>query len=369
MRGKLRGTLHLMDWLGLLLAASLVTFGIVIVRCATNGTRMEQLGERQIIYGAGALAFLFAALFVSYEIWIEYSAIFYGLSVLVLFVMPFAGHSVAGSKSWLSLGGYSLQPSEAAKVLAALACAGYIKDLVSRRMDRRDFAILFGIIALPMVLTAAQPDFGTATTFLPLFAAVVFTSDLKLSKLAKWGAVGAASVAVLFALGWFTFFRPYQKERILTFLDPSLDPKGAGYQVMQAKIAVGSGQVTGKGLYSGTQSRLKFLPAPYTDFVFGVVCEETGFAGASLLLSLYTALLLRVVSALELAKDPEGRFLTAAAFFTLLYHILINVGMVVGLLPTTGIPLPFLSYGGSALFSMTMFVAMALNVRMRRFSV
>ncbi len=358
-----------MDWPGLFLAAALVAFGVVIVRAATAGTRMAALGDRQLVYGVSALSLLLLALFISYEVWIEYCTVFYGLCVLLLIIMPIVGHSVAGSKSWLSLGGYSLQPSEVAKVLAALACAGYIKDTESRTMEKRDFAILFGIIGLPMILTALQPDFGTATTFLPMFAAVFFVSGLELSKLMKWAALGLASVAILFAVGWFTFFRPYQKERVLTFLDPSLDPKGAGYQVMQAKIAVGSGQITGKGLYSGTQNRLNFLPAPYTDFVFGVVCEETGFLGAGLLLALYMALLLRIVSAIELAKDPEGRFLATAAFFTLLYHILINTGMVVGLLPTTGIPLPFMSYGGSALFSMTMMVAMALNVRMRRYSV
>ncbi len=369
MRGRLKGAIGMMDWPGLFLALALITFGVVIIHCATAGTKMALLGVRQDIYGVSAFALLFIALLISYEIWIEYSAILYGVCILVLVVMPFAGHAVAGSRSWLSLGGYSMQPSEVAKVLAALACAAYIKDLAGRKMERRDIAILSGIIGLPMFLTAAQPDFGTATTFLPLFVAVLFMSPLDLSKLAKWAALGFVSVAVLFALGWFTFFKPYQKERVLTFLDPSLDPKGAGYQVMQAKIAVGSGQITGKGLYSGTQSRLNFLPAPYTDFVFGVVCEETGFIGAGLLLSLYVALLLRVVSAMELAKDAEGRFLAAAAFFTLLYHILINTGMVVGLLPTTGIPLPFLSYGGSALFSMTMLVAMALNVRMRRYSV
>ncbi len=369
MRDRAAGFFRLLDWPGFLTVLALITYGVVMVQSATHGTRLAALGDRQLLYGSLAAVVLLAALAVSYEVWIDYSAFLYGLVVLTLLAMPLIGHSVAGSRSWLSLGPAGLQPSEMAKVFAALACAGYIKDMAARSLERRDVAILFAIAALPMALTAAQPDFGTATTFLPLFGAILYLSGAPLGRIVKWAGLAAVGVAVLFALGWFTFFKPYQKDRILTFLDPSIDPKGAGYQVVQARIAVGSGQVTGKGLRSGTQNRLNFLPAPHTDFIFGVVAEETGFLGSALLLSLYLGLLLRLAGTLELAKDPEGRFLVAAAFFTLLYHILINVGMVIGLLPTTGIPLPFLSYGGSALLAMTLFAALGINVRMRRFSV
>ncbi|MEJ2367867.1 MAG: rod shape-determining protein RodA [Acidobacteriota bacterium] len=363
-----RKDLHHVDWLAFGAAVALMIIGAVMVQSATFQTRFAFLAGRQVMFDLIALAVLGLAVFIPYEIWLEYSYILYGAVLVVLLLLPLVGHSVAGSRSWLVIGPISVQPSELAKFFGALACAGYIKGLEPRKIGRTQIAVMLGIVLVPMGLTFLQPDFGTATTFLPILAAVFYVSDVPLGKLLKWAALGFAGLLVLFALGWFTFFKPYQKERILTFLNPSLDPQGAGYQVNQAKIAVGSGEFWGKGLHSGTQNRLNFLPAPQTDFIFGVVAEETGFAGSLILLGLYTLLLLRLTGAMELARDREGRFLAVAAFAVLLYHVIINVGMVLGLLPTTGIPLPFLSYGGSSLLSMTLFVGLAINVRTHRFS-
>lgn len=355
------------DGWGVLLVSLLLVASVLVVRSATLGTKFEGQGERQLLYVIAAFVVLALATLIPYEIWLEYAYLFYGAVVLALIILPLLGHAVAGSRSWLDLGPIRIQPSEVAKVFAAMAMAAWIRELEARKMEPRDMGVLLVLAAVPLGLTALQPDFGTATTFLPLFGAVIFLSPLPLGKLFKWGMTAGLAVALLFALGWFTFFKPYQKERVLNFLDPGRDPRGSGYQVMQSRIAVGSGQLTGKGLGSGTQNRLNFLPAPHTDFVFGVAAEETGLVGSLSILLVFLGLLLRLAGTVELAKDSAGAFLATSGCFVLLYHLLINVGMVLGLLPATGVPLPFLSHGGSALLSMTLLAGLGLNVRARRF--
>jgi rod shape determining protein RodA len=347
--------------------AALLVVGAVMVRSATFGTRFASLAPRQMMWDGIAVAVFLVAALVPYEIWIDYSYVFYGLCIVALVTVLVAGHSVAGSKSWIYLGPIGFQPSELAKVAAALAASGYIKDLSHKRIEARQMVIMGLIIGAPLVLTLMQPDFGTATTFIPLAAVVFYMSSLPLRKILKWTGIGLAGVAVAFAIGWLTFFKPYQKERVLTFLNPGSDLKGAGYQVHQARIAVGSGEIAGKGLFSGTQNRLNFLPAPHTDFIMGVVAEETGFLGSVGVLSLFLILLLRFLNTGAVARDMEGRFLVLCAFAVILYHLVINVGMVIGLVPTAGIPLPFLSYGGSSLMCMSLFAGLAANVRSRRF--
>jgi rod shape determining protein RodA len=347
---------------------ALVLLGGVMVRSATFGTRFAPLASRQMLYDVLAVAVFFLAAWIPYEIWIEYSYLVYGACVALLLAVFPLGHSVAGSRSWIYLGPVGFQPSEFAKVGAALACAGYIKDLSHREIGPREFLVLSGIIGAPFLLTLVQPDFGTATTFLPLVIAVFFLSRMRLRQILKLAGAGVLLMLVLFSVGWFTFLKPYQKERLMTFVKPATDPKGAGYQVHQARIAVGSGEVTGKGLFSGTQNRLNFLPAPHTDFIFGVVSEELGFLGSITVVGLFLALLSRFLSTLSTARDAEGRFLVLGAFFVFLYHLTINVGMVIGLVPTAGIPLPFLSYGGSFLLGSSLLCGLAANVRARRYA-
>jgi rod shape determining protein RodA len=183
----------------------------------------------------------------------------------------------------------------------------------------------------------------------------------------KWGAITAAVLALLFGLAWISFFKPYQKERVMTFFNPSRNPQGTGYQVNQAKIAVGSGKLTGKGLHAGTQNRLNFLPAPHTDFIFAVAAEEMGFMGSSAILLLFMLLLFKILNTVDTSPTREGSFLALSCFFLFLMHIIVNIGMVIGLFPTMGIPLPFLSYGGSFLISVTLLSGLVLNVRAKRY--
>jgi rod shape determining protein RodA len=368
MKKTLRETVSYGDFVTAALYLALLIFGALMVRSATFGTRFAYLGNRQMFWAVLAFGAFSLAFLIPYEIWVEYSYLLYGLCVAVLLSMPLLGHYVGGHKSWLYIGPIGFEPSEFAKVAAALAGAAFIKELVGRAMGWREIGILSAIIGLPMLLTLLQPDFGTATTFFPLLAVALYLSFLPLTQIVKWCALGILALMLLLALGWFTFLKPYQKDRIITFIHPTANTRGAGYQVNQARIAVGSGELLGKGLYSGTQNRLNFLPAPHTDFIFGVVAEETGFLGSLALLGLYLSLLLRFLSTASAARDSEGRFIVLCAFAVILYHVLINIGMVIGLVPTTGIPLPFLSYGGSFLGSMSLFVGLAANVRSRRYA-
>jgi rod shape determining protein RodA len=355
------------DIKGIFLVLLLLLLGGVLVDSATFGTRLAPYASKEFIYIGVSLAVLCAALYIPYTVWIEYGYVLYALAIISLAILPLIGKSVAGSKSWFSVGPLGFQPSEIAKVFTVLALASYIRDEDTHEFTLRDFSILSGIILLPFFLTMMQPDFGTAVTFLPLFLAVLFFSQLKLKELLKWGGIMAAVMALLFGFAWLTFFKDYQKERVLTFINPARSPQGAGYQVNQAKIAVGSGKFTGKGLHAGTQNRLNFLPAPHTDFIFAVAAEELGFVGSSAILLLFLLLLLRFLHTVETAKTREGSFVAMAAFFIFLMHIIINIGMVMGLFPTMGIPLPFLSYGGSFLISVTLLSGLVINVRADRF--
>lgn len=350
------------DYGGLFLVLVLLALGGIAVNSATEGTKLESYGLREWIYISIAVGALCLALYIPYTIWIEYGYILYGITIITLILLPVLGKSVSGSKSWLGLGIFTFQPSEIAKPFTILALCSFIRDEDTNRFTLRDFSILFGIIFLPFILTLLQPDFGTAVTFLSLVPAVLVFSDLKLKEIFKISAIGLAVFAILFGLAWVSFFKPYQKERVLTFLNPSRDPQKAGYQVNQAKIAVGSGKFYGKGLHSGTQNRLNFLPAPHTDFIFAVIGEELGFVGTSFVIILFFLLLNKFLIFYENAKTKEGSFLCIAVFFIFLLHITVNIGMVLGLFPIMGIPLPFLSFGGSFLVTAALLSGLALNV-------
>ncbi len=355
------------DFKGIFLVLVFLVLGGILVDSATYGTRLAPYAAKEWIYIGISSVVLALALYIPYTVWVEYGYILYALSIIILAVLPLIGKTVAGSKSWLSFGPLGFQPSEIAKVFTVLALASYIRDEETHEFTFKDFSVLFGIAFIPFFLTIIQPDFGTALTFLPIMLAVVFFSQLRLKELVKWGSMAALVMAVLFGLAWVSFFKPYQKERVMTFFNPSRDPQGAGYQVNQAKIAVGSGKLTGKGLHAGTQNRLNFLPAPHTDFIFAVAAEELGFIGSSVILVLFLFLLLKFLDTVENAPSREGAFVALSAFFIFLLHIIVNIGMVLGLFPTMGIPLPFLSFGGSFLASVTLLSGLVLNIRAKRY--
>ncbi|MDA2914487.1 FtsW/RodA/SpoVE family cell cycle protein, partial [Acidobacteriia bacterium AH_259_A11_L15] len=220
-------------------------------------------------------------------------------------------------------------------------------------------AVLAGV---PMVLIGAQPDLGTALTLVPIAATGVFLAGLR----GKQFAALMLAAALLLPVGWF-FLRPYQRERVVVFVDPGRSPQGSGYQTMQSKIGVGSGGFWGKGMGEGSQNQLGFIPVRHAEFIMAAYAEEHGFAGVLLALSLYLILLLRLLHNVEVAADRSGALIVAGVFSLLAFHLLVNVGMVIGWMPVTGIPLPLMSYGGSATLSTFMMLGLVMSVRVRRF--
>ena len=342
----------------------LASVGMTAIASATADQvgRNRDLWKQQLVWLAvGAIA-AFVVIAVDYHVWSELWLALHALSLSLLVAVLLFGKEIGGNKSWLRVGGVGFQPSEVAKWTTCVATAAYLAKRVRGRLRAVDVLALGAIIGVPMILIARQPDIGTALTFVPLFLAALLLGGLRW----RWVAAAAVVVALLAPVGW-SHLKTYQRERILTVVDPDRDPSGVGYQVRQSKIAVGSGRVTGKGLFKGTQNRLNFLPAPHTDFVLAVVSEELGFIGAAGVLALLFYLLYRGFLAARTAQDRLGTYLSllVVAWFT--GQASINIGMVLGLMPTIGVPLPFLSYGGTALIAALCGVGLIANVRGRRF--
>jgi rod shape determining protein RodA len=249
------------------------------------------------------------------------------------------------------------------KIFTALMLARYFDSNDRAYLNFRTFLGAMGIIALPVGLIVVQPDFGTAATFAPLVAVTMFFGGIRL----RYWLILILVVLIAIPAGYFYFLKPYQRERVMIFLNPERDPLGSGYQVTQAKIAIGSGGIHGKGFKNGTQAKLEFLPARHTDFIFAVAGEEWGFIGVVIILGLYLFFIFQALTFAKHARDRGGTFLAICLISFFIFHILINVSMQIGVLPTTGIPLPLISYGGSSTMMFFIAIGLMLNVDMRRF--
>jgi rod shape determining protein RodA len=352
------------DWV--LLGASLLLClaGIATILSATQTGRFAGLHVKQLYLLLAGLAGLAAGLVVDYRRLADRSPVFYVLAVLVLGWLLVFGPRVAGAHRWIVVGSFQLQPSELVKLVAALLVAKMFSEERRESLGLLDVALPGAAVGVLALLIAAEPDLGTAFCLVPLFLSVAFLAGLRMKAVAGMLVV----LAILGGLGWHFALKDYQKARIYTFLDPSLDPKGAGYQKIQSEIAVGSGGLAGKGYRNGSQSQLGYLPARHTDFVFSVMAEELGFLGVSAVLGLYLLVLWRILDTAQVARDRVGAFLATAIAATLGFQVVYNVAMVAGLVPVKGLPLPFMSYGGSSLIASLMAIGLVLNVRMRRFA-
>jgi len=301
---------------------------------------------------------------LDYRVLARFWPLFYTASVLVLIATLVLAPVRAGTRSWLVIGAFTVQPSEFARVVVILTLAAVASVHQEALLAPRKALELFGLTALPMGLVLLQPDLGVALTFLPALFAVFWLGGLRTR---VWALLGTAA-AVLAVVAFFSLLKPYQKERILTFLQPDRAPLTAGYQQRQAKIAVGSGGFTGKGLKSGTQSQLRFLPAQRTDFIFAVWAEETGFAGSALLVFAYGLLLFRVFYTGLQARDRLGLLLSGGVGAVMAAQVLVNIGMNLGIMPTTGITLPLLSYGGSSALATGLALGLVQSVWRLRFA-
>jgi rod shape determining protein RodA len=358
-----RGFARDFDWPMLLIVLIVSGIGVVQIFSATRGTSFQDAWWKQIIYIVMGLILMWIVTAIDYHNLIDRAIILYVCAVAGLLAVLVIGKTVLGGKRWIPVpGGFNLQVSEFAKLVILLIVARQLARFSTDVLELRDLLRIAVLVAIPMVLIAAEPDLGTALTYLPILLIGVFLAGMRWQ---YWTAIAVVMV-VLVPLG-FHFMKDYQRDRILTFLDPDLDPKGKGYQLIQSRISVGAGGMWGKGVTKGSQTQLGFLPIPHTDFIFSAFAEEHGFVGVIVVLSMYFVLLMQIVQNAQTAPDRAGMFVCMGVAALLLFHLLVNVGMVVGRMPVTGIPLPLMSYGGSSLWSAFMMLGLVNNVRIRRF--
>jgi rod shape determining protein RodA len=326
-----------------------------------DGITVSSFYQRQTIWGLMGFAVMLVSITFDYRQLRNLAWPLLLVTLILLAAVPFVGITVNGAKRWLPLGVVNFQPAELAK-LTVLILGARLLSRDGRPLGWGDFFRILLVGCIPAAFIVMQPDLGTTLNLLLLIGGMLLFHGL------RPGVRYTCFVAIpcMLPLLWFGM-RDYQRQRILTFLDPSNDPKGAGYHIIQSQIAIGSGQTWGKGFLEGTHSQLRFLPEKHSDFAMAVYGEEWGFAGCIALLALFCLFLLTIFNTVVEAKDRFGSTLVAGVFFYFFWQILINMGMVIGLMPVVGIPLPFISYGGSATLINFALVGIVLNVSMRRF--
>lgn len=338
--------------------------GIIAISSATHVTNGGSTKNviLQSIWLVISLSAAFLMIKTDYNVLGNYYKIIYTVSIVLLLITLVIGSSTNGAKSWVRIGGINFQFSEIAKVFFIISLAKLL-DLKKEKINKvyELFKIVI-FVSIPIFLILKQNDTGTALVFIAIFLGMLFISGINIWYIVSFFAIGTVSAPVIFKY----FLQEYQKKRILTFLNPNLDKMGAGYHVFQSKIAIGSGQITGFGLYKGSQVQFNFLPEASTDFIYSVVGQELGFIGTMTILILYFIMLLRLIRIAMISKDNFGALIVAGIISMFLFHIFENIGMTIGLMPVTGIPLPFMSYGGSSLFANFVAIGLALNIGIRR---
>ena len=355
-----------LDWPLLVITLALCALGTLQIYGATIGSpssRMRQAWLMQAAFVLVGLILMYVISRIDYHALLEHVPVFYILSVVTLVVVLFAGRQVFGSRRWIPLpGGFTFQVSEFAKLVIVLLTARYLSELKNDRPDFRDLLKLGALVALPMALVMKQPDLGTSLTYGAILAAGIYFAGLRWRQAATVVLLGVLAVL----LSW-PFLTDYQKARVTSFWDPMRDPLGSGYQVIQSKIAVGSGGMWGKGVAQGTQTQLRYLPAAHTDFILSSFAEEHGFAFVAGVLGLYFLMLMQIVRNAQAASDRAGMYICMGVGALLLFQLSVNVGMLVGRMIVTGLPLPLMSYGGSSVLTTFLMLGLVNNVRLQRF--
>jgi rod shape determining protein RodA len=356
------------DWVLLGFVLMLSVISVFEIRSATAMTKFHGFQEKQIGFLLVGLLLMFAISLVDYHRLLDIAYWAYGVGVVSLIAVRVVGQKVLGGRRWINLGGgVHFQPSEWVKLILILVMARFFWERVGEGRTLRwgDIGKAFLLIGVPLFMVLKQPDLGTSLTYLPILVAGLFLGGIRL----KHAAILVLSVVVVGGIGWSTgkLLKPYQRARVTAFINPDSDPKGSGYQVRQSLIAVGSGGIWGKGTNKGTQTQGDFLPIPYTDFIFAAFCEEHGFVGAIGVLLLYFLILVRLIQNAQTAADPPGTLIIMGVMAVILFQVAINIGMCVGFMPVTGIPLPLMSYGGSSIIFTFLALGIVMNIRMRRF--
>src|ERR1700684_729179 len=353
------------DWVLMGFVLAICTLGVVQIHSATEHTKFAGSHIRQIYWILGGLGAMFLVSLVNYQALLEQIHWMYIASLASLIAVMVFGQKYLGARRWVKLpGGGHFQPSEWVKLILILAVAKYFADLHQRELSWADFMKAGAIVGIPMLMVLKQPDLGTALTYLPIAAMGVFLGGLQWKQGIAVALLASVAVGAVFFVPRVHVLKSYQKQRLTSFVDPELDPQGSGYQVEQSKIAIGSGGLWGG---KGSQTHGAFLPVPQTDFIFAAFAEEHGFVGALGVLLLYFIVLMRLTQNAQTAPDRAGTFVVMGVVAVLSFHIMVNIGMVVGFMPVTGIPLPLMSYGGSSVLFMFLALGMVMNVRMRRF--
>ncbi len=354
-----------MDFTLIAATAAILVMSLVIIGSATHiNTPSDErywFVQRQGIFAILNVAVAIFLMNFDYKILQAYGNKMYIFNLIMLVAVMVVGQSALGAQRWIQLGPISLQPSEFSKLIMIVSLAGMLEERVGKLNNLHDLLPVAAYVGVPFLLVMKQPDLGTSLVFMAIFFGMIFVCGVNLRLLGGIFGVGLACMPIL----WH-FLKDYQKMRIMVFMDPNVDPLGSGYHIIQSKIAIGSGMLFGKGLFGGTQSQLNFLPENHTDFIFAVVGEELGFIGAAFLLLLYLVVLWRGIKIARDASDMFGRLLAVGITSMLAFHVLVNVGMTTGIMPVTGIPLPFMSYGVSSLTTNILSIAILLNIHMRK---
>jgi rod shape determining protein RodA len=346
------------DWTIFIIPLILSIFGIVVIYSITYGGTGQHLATNQIVFLSLGLVLAYIFSRIDYRLFKGLYLILYISVLLLLLLVLFFGDKIFGASRWIELGFFRLQPSEIFKIVALIITAKLYSDW--KEIDYKKVLLSCLLIFVPIYFILKQPDLGTASVIFITFLTILFISPVKKIYLIIMLAVFLASAPIAWKM-----LKPYQKQRIEAFINPTSDPRGSGYNVNQAKIAVGSGGLYGKGLGKGTQSQLNFLPVAHTDFIFAGAAEATGFAGAAFLITLLSILIIRVFVIAKNAKDAFGMYVAGGIGMMFLFQMLVNVGMNMGIMPVTGIPLPFVSYGGSSMLTNMISIGILQSIYLR----
>ena len=353
------------DWALLALVLAICAIGILSIFSAGFSTIGNSIPfyVKQIQWILVGLFFMGIAYLIDYRFICQAAYLIYGIALVLLIIVFFFGYKMNGSQRWLSVGFFTFQPAEFMKLALIIVLARYFDNHSSNEHYKlKELFIPFAMVLIPCLLILKQPDLGTALVIILLFASIIFFMGVNW----KYFAIAFVACLILSPIIWY-FLKPYQRDRLLTFLNPEHDPLGAGYHVLQSIIAIGSGGFFGKGFLNGSQTQLKFLPEQQTDFIFSVFAEEWGFIGALVLVIMFMFLIFWGLKITLHSRDLLGSILAFGITALISWQVFINIGMVLGVLPVVGIPLPFLSYGGSAMVCLLTSIGLLMNVSVRRF--
>ncbi len=352
------------EWSILVCTVLLMVIGLIALFSATQSTEYDEF-KKQILWIGISIPFIIMFTLIDYETIAKASPIFYAVLIILLIGVLFT-KPINGATSWYSFGSFSLQPAEFSKVFVIILLALVMSKIVAKGKKEISrptrLLLLIAIIGVPVLLIIKQPDYGTALAFCVAFILMLFVAGID----KKYIIAGFLIVAISLPLLYFFILPDHAKKRIEVFLNQDLDPRGAGYNLTQSKLAIGAGELLGMGLLKGNQTQLGYLSPKTTDFIFSVIGEEMGFVIAASIVILYVVLITKAMFVAKTAKDNLGSFIAMGIAGIFLFHMTENIGMTIGLLPITGVPLPFVSYGGSSLLSNLIMIAILLNISGRR---